>query len=69
MPKFDLKIERQLESPVIFGWRKQVREGHAKILPVRGENNPADLFTKAVRDKLREQYLKVLGFVKDRLSS
>ena len=55
---------------LVFFWVQETSQrGHAKILTVRGEHNPLDLFTKAVRGKLREQSLKVLGFVKDRLSS
>jgi hypothetical protein len=43
--------------------QERVREGHLRVLPVRGKNNPADLFTKAVAGVLREKILKQLGFV------
>ena len=47
---------------------ERIREGHVKILPVRRKNNPADLFAKAVNQKLREKILKILGFVHIRAS-
>ena len=39
-----------------------MKEGHLEVLAVRGKNNPADLFTKAVSGKLRESFLQRLGF-------
>ena len=42
--------------------QEHVKEGHLTIRPIRGKNNPADLFTKAVSGKLREKFLKSLGF-------
>ena len=42
--------------------QERVKEGHLKVVPVRGKNHPADLFTKVVSGKLREKFLKTLGF-------
>ena len=42
--------------------QERVKEGHMKVLPVRGKNNPADVLTKAVSGKLRIKHLKTLGF-------
>ena len=42
--------------------QERVKEGHLTIKPIRGKNNPADLFTKAVSGKLREKFLRTLGF-------
>ena len=42
--------------------QERVKEGHLKVLPVRGKNNPADILTKAVSGKLRVKHLKTLGF-------
>ena len=42
--------------------QERVKEGHLKVVPIRGQNNPADLFTKAVSGKLRAEFLKTLGF-------
>ena len=43
--------------------QERVKEGHLVVLPVRGKNNPADLFTKAVNGTTRERYLNMLGFI------
>ena len=37
--------------------------GRDKISQIRGKNNPADRFTKSGSEKLRENVLKLLGFV------
>ena len=42
--------------------QERVKEGHLRVLPVRGKNNPADMFTKAVSGRLREKFLAKLGF-------
>ena len=42
--------------------QERVKEGHMKVLPVRGKNNPAEVLTKAVSGKLRSKHLKTLGF-------
>ena len=40
-----------------------MREGHLRVLPVRGKNSPADFLTNAVSGVLREWCLKRLGFI------
>ena len=40
-----------------------------QIKPIRGKNNLADLFTKAVSGRLREKFFKALGFVHRQPSS
>ena len=46
-----------------FLWvQERVKEGHLKVLPVRGKNNPADLLTKPVNGTLRKRFLQRLGF-------
>ena len=42
--------------------QERVKEGHLRVLPVRGKNNPADLFTKAVSGRLRVRFIEKLGF-------
>ena len=42
--------------------QERVKEGHLRLEPIRGKNNPADMFTKAVSGVLRERFLKMLGF-------
>ena len=42
--------------------QERVKEGHLTIVPIRGKNNPADLFTKPVSGRLREKFLQTLGF-------
>ena len=49
--------QRVLDSP-----RAGSSEACPDEVPVRGKNNPADVFTKAVSGKLREKHLKRLGF-------
>ena len=41
--------------------QERLKEGHLKVVPVRGKNNPAELFTKAVSGQLREKFLRTLG--------
>ena len=43
--------------------QERVKEGHLKVLPVRGKNNPADVLTKAVSGRLRVKHLTRLGYV------
>lgn len=43
--------------------QERVRDGHLRVLPIRGKNNPADLFTKPVNGAVRERFLRTLGFV------
>ena len=38
-----------------------MKEGHLRLEPIRGNNNPADIFTKAVTGVLKEKFLKMLG--------
>ena len=46
-----------------FLWvQERVRDGHLRVLPIRGKNNPADIFTKAVAGTLREKHIKRMGF-------
>ena len=40
--------------------QERVKEGHLKVLPVRGTNNAADILTKAVAGTLREKHLEFL---------
>ena len=42
--------------------QESVKEGHISLDPIRGKNNPADMFTKAVAGTLRERFMKLLGF-------
>ena len=42
--------------------QERVKEGHISLDPIRGKNNPADMFTKAVAGTLRERFMKLLGF-------
>ncbi len=44
--------------------QERAREGHLKVLPVRGKNSLADFFIKAVNGVLREKNLRMLGFVR-----
>ena len=46
-----------------FLWvQERVKEGHLEVVPVRGKNNTADMFPKAVSGKLRDRYLQRLGY-------
>ena len=42
--------------------QERVAEGHLKVVPIRGKNNPADVLTKAVSGVLRKKHLERLGF-------
>ena len=43
--------------------QERVRDGHLRVLPIRGKHNPADLFTEPVNGAVRERFLRTLGFV------
>ena len=42
--------------------QERVKEGHIRVLAIRGKNNPADLLTKALSGKLIEKFTRTLGF-------
>ena len=42
--------------------QERVKEGHLRVLPIRGKNNPADLLTKALSGVKRQKFMKTLGF-------
>ena len=43
--------------------QERVHEGHLKVLPVKGTQNPADVLTKPVSGQLRKKHLERIGFV------
>ena len=42
--------------------QERVKEGHIRVLAIRGKNNPADLLTKSLSGKMIEKFMKTLGF-------
>ena len=67
MPLEDLLNDKVSEECATFQTRylwiqERVKEGHLKVLLVRGTNNPAGILTKAVAGTLREKHLESLGF-------
>ena len=51
---------RHVQTKYLF--QERVPDGHVTILPVRGRNNPVDLFTKAVSGTFRGKFVRMLGF-------